>query len=106
MKKTLILLTLPLLAVFSVCAQQTVTKEEALSTANWIEKATNSGNPGPLEHFIDIPSLCKRMAGRNSTLKDIVSLPSFQESFAPGIVALGTQITAVAKTGSYRLLRT
>lgn len=100
-----LLLGVLLLALRPATAQRTVSSEEARATAHRIETATNSGDAGVLNHFLDLDSLVGIIQQKSQAMKD----PEFRAGFAPpfkaGFANYGQRIVASIQTGNYRLLR-
>jgi len=72
MQKQLLLAAL-LLILKTVAAQRPISSEEAGAAAKRIEAATNSGDAGVLDHFIDLDSLIGIMQQKSQALKTRLS---------------------------------
>lgn len=96
-------LTLPALAAKT----QAVTDAEALKAAHAIEKATNSGDPSAIDHFLFPDSLLANIRQKSKLLQEPGNLPAFRASFFPSFFngKFGGQIMAGIHNGSYQLLR-
>jgi tetratricopeptide (TPR) repeat protein len=100
-----VLLAAMLLGIKMVTAQRAISSEEALATAQRIEAATNSGDAGALNHFIDLDSLIAIMQRKSHALKDPTFLMGFTQSFSKGFSNYGQRIVASVQLGNYRLMR-
>jgi hypothetical protein len=86
---------------------QTITDAEALDAGHAIEKATNSGNPNPIDHFLFPDSLLENIRQQSEFLREPGNLAAFRASFVPSFFSgrFGQQLMANIHNGNYRLMR-
>jgi len=99
------MVTALLFAVTVAAAQRPIGSGEALATAHRIEAATNRGDAGALDRFLDLDSLIDRMRQKSHALKDPAFFRGFSESFTTNFGHYGQRILPSIKLGNYRLLR-
>jgi len=104
MQKQLLLAAL-LLILKTVAAQRPISSEEAGAAAKRIEAATNSGDAGVLDHFIDLDSLIGIMQQKSQALKDPAFRSGFAQPFKTSFANYGQQIVTSIRQGNYRLIR-
>ena len=96
------------LSLFAPAAKtQVVTDAEALKAGHAIEKATNSGDPSVIDHFLFPDSLLENIRQKSHFLKEPGNLQAFRSSFFPSFFngKFGAQIMTNIHNGNYQLLR-
>jgi len=104
MQKQLLLAAL-LLVLKTGMAQRVISSEEVRAAAQRIEAATNSGDAGALNRFIDLDSLIGIMQQKSQALKDPGFRSGFSQPFKNSFANYGQRIVASVQRGNYRMIR-
>lgn len=95
--------TVVLLSMVAFAIAQPVKKEEALKFAHYIETETDKGNPGPLDHFLDMDKIVGNM--KSPMMQNEAFRTGFRQGFASSMKGYGVKIVNNVKAGNYKLLR-